>query len=614
MQQKTELSVQEYCANMLKSLHDRGISAIPLNGKRPHFSVKWKQFQSTIPPKHLSDEWVKNGFISYGIICGRISQGIIVIDFDSCDLYEGFCRYFHYISTYTVKTRRGFHIYLKTKFHVAPRQFEDCDIKGDGGYVVGAGSVIDGHSYCASQQCDIQTITHKQYIEIIKWLSPKPTQTALPIQNHKTTNMDLIATYDRQANKIGRNNALYSTAIQARKNGISIEQVMHELAPYHATKHQSHNHRPETPQQRLQEARRTIKSAYQSNKQIQKNHGLTNSIRETLLQKQLSAITPRFLDTLRLLKKDKQWITLKELLEVSKQCHLSKKSIFRVLIGDLSKIDGKRVFKRYNYKDVQDNIDINVSQDDMGKPKLKRGRSIKYIYKIPSNYYLSNILKIDIGFGDQLKLGDLKSADVYRKALHRELIRRLSPMVRVDWLAKRLGVNRRTIFRYNIQLNIQVNPMIQKQALTQELVTQLADGNDDGNRSFTPGIWIETKSGRRYPAIKSIANNLVSDRLSVAAICRQLPSKYTLPENSEEQSSDVELPEHLKSRATLLTYETIQTVLAPDWATEKYDLGGYLAVYNGYEWTFKPPLRVVAYPLVKKYDEGLIYYIRPLKS
>jgi len=613
MQQVSERSVQEYCANMLKSLHTRGISAIPLQGKRPHFSVKWKQFQQQLPPQHQIDEWVQYGISSYGIICGRISQGIIVIDFDSPVLYEGFCRDLHYIcDTYTVKTKRGFHVYLKTKFAVAPRSFKDCDIKGDGGYVVGAESVIDGHRYYAHRQSAIRSITYQQYQQLLDWLCPKIEQPQLPI-NTPTSDFDLVTDFERGVQTTGRNNALFATACKARQHSLSSDRVMNILIPHFVTTPPTSQHKSETPRQRLQEARRTIKSAYtRKHISISKGKQLPNSIRERLLQIQNSTIVARLLDAIRLTSGSSDWITSSQLLEIAKKCHISKRSLYRVLCGDLSKINGKRIFKRFDYEDHKHHIYTNASQGDRGKPKSARGRPIQFVYRIPSNYYLCNILKVDDGLGDKLQVRDLASADTYRRALHRELIRRLSPMVRVAWLAKRLGVHRRTIFRYNVQLNVNAMPMIERHKLTHDLARGLPVGHTSKEKSFTPGMWLQSASGKRYPAILEIANKFANE--PKVWLCRQLPSKYTLDEERYDDAYAVQLPNHLRSRATLLTYENVASVLAPDWATKKFDLGGYLAVYNGYEWTFRPPLRVVAYPLVKRYEEGLIYYIRPLKS
>jgi len=597
---------------MLKSLHTRGISAIPLKGKRPHFSVKWKQFQTTQPSAQLIDDWGRLGFESYGIICGRISQGIIVIDFDCPDLYEGICRDLHYIEdTYTVKTRRGYHVYLKTTFHVASRSFKDCDIKGDGSYVVGAGSKIDRYQYSIYKRKSIQAITYQQYQQIVTWLTPQVEQLTLPFIE-SANSCDLIAHYKRHLPH-GRNNALYATALYARQQGISQNTVIDELAPYHAMTTTYKTHRPETPEQRLQEAQRTIKSAYKY-KSVHSGiaSSLPNVVRERLLQIQESTIVPRLLDAIQQIYPGKEWITTSQLLVIAKICHISKKSIYRVLCGQLAKVNGKRIFKRFDYTSSKTNKDIYVSQGDMRKPNSRRGRPIQFIYQIPTTVYLCNILKVDGSLSDTLRLQDLQSAGAYRQALHRELIRRLSPMVRVDWLAGRLGVHRRTIFRYNVQLNVTVTPMIQKQLLTRDMVGDLIDKSAEAGNSFTPGVWIETRTGKRYPAIQSIANIFVTQVKEPVWLCNQLPSKYSLEADSVNEEYDVELPDHLKTRATMLTYANVATVLPPDWAMNKYDIGGYLAVWNGYKWTFRPPLRVIAYPLVKTYEDGLVYYVRPL--
>ena len=111
--------------------------------------------------------------------------------------------------------------------------------------------------------------------------------------------------------------------------------------------------------------------------------------------------------------------------------------------------------------------------------------------------------------------------------------------------------------------------------------------------------------------MQSIANEWVKQEKCSIKLCHQLPTRYNLPDGVHGEN--VELPDHLKSRSHLLTYSTVHEILPPDWANHKYDLGGYLAVYTGYEWTFRPPLRVIAYQLVKQYEDGLIYFIRPLK-
>lgn len=608
MQQESQLNIHDTCANKLKSLRDSGISVIPLNGKRPHFSIKWKQYQTAIPSEAIVNHWINQGFQSYGLICGYISQGIIVIDFDSPELYAQFHIKFPNIAkTYTVKTKRGYHLYFKTRFNVPSRQFEKCDIKGDGGYVVGEGSCIDGYIYTIKRNDPIRQISYLHYQEILQWLSPRLEIPKL-VPKNSNTQLDLISYYLGQVPQKGRNNALYITARLAYRKNIHMQDVITTLLDSHIHMKAQHQHKVETVEQRRKEAHQTINSAYKSSKKISaQNLGLANNIREAILKTQRSTISARLLDAIRRLKSGTQWITGKQLCNLAKSYRISKKSLMRILSGDLSKIGKERLFKRFDYDKL-----YNVSQGDKRKPKSKMGRPTQYIYKVPSDKYLCNILKVEESLSDNLKPDDLRSAGGYRRALHRELIRRLSPMIRVSWFAERLGVHRRTIFRYNMRLGVSVKPMIQRQGLTVKVLDELVDNHDKLDSSFTPGTWLETPSGKRYPALREIGSKFIAYGQALM-LCRQLPSQYTLPEEHGQEAS-IELPAYLKSRATCLTYSNIQQVIPPDWATNKFDLGGYLAVYNGYEWTFRPPLRVVAYPLVKQYEEGLVYFVRQLKS
>jgi hypothetical protein len=612
MYSNNNFDTNEQCANILKTLHESGISAIPLQGKRPHFSTKWKRYQTRLPEKAILEQWEKQQFDSYGIICGCVSQGIIVIDFDCLDLYTMFSGKFAQLAnTYTVKTKRGFHVYLKTTFPVSSRHFDNCDIKGDGGYVVGAGSIINGYRYITDKNKAIQPISYKQYTTILEFLTPKPTQLPLPLPT-LSKHDDLVKRYTELIPKLGRNNALYTVAREAHQHHISEQQVIKVLATIHENMPATPTHHIETPTQRLHEATKTIKSAYKTSIYLKSDaKDLPNSIREELLKKQSSTISVRLLDIIKLQNTSLTWITATELLKFAKPFHLSKRSILSVLTGDLAKINGKRLFKQIRY---QDYIETNVSQGDRREPKSNVGRPTQYIYKIPDNNYLCNILHVTNSISDRLRPEDLYSAGAYRRALHRELIVRLSPMIRVDWYANRLSVHRRTIFRYNLQLGVTATPMIEKNILTLETAQSLPDNDNLETKGFTPGVWLETYTGKRYPALRSIANDLVIKIKTAVKICRQLPTRYTLSHLSAEDDYPIKLPDHLKSRSKLLTYSTIHEILSPDWATKKFDLGGYLAVYNGYEWTFRPPFRAIAYQLVKHYEEGLVYFVKPLKT
>lgn len=600
------------CANKLLTLNNEGISVIPLQGKRPRADIRWKQYQTQLPNINIINSWLKKPIDSYGIICGYISNGIIVIDFDCPHLYDEFVTQFKNLAeTYTVKTKRGYHLYFKTTFSVSSRHFDKCDIKGDGGYVVGEGSIIDGHQYKLVKQANILSLSYKNYQSILEWLIPTPQQKQQMFQD-VSTHINLVDKYLAIVPHTGRNNALYAIACQARRQSISEEQAIQILAPEYVTTPANSAHRVETATQRLTEAINTIQSAYKSSRYIPiESKSLPNSIREKILQTQKSTIVPRLLDAIKVEKMRSNWITLAELVKIGQKVHISKCSIIKILTGEQAKIFGKRLFKQVRY---QDYIESYVSQGDKRKPNSKVGRPTQFIYQIPTDKYLCNILKVDCGLSDPLRLQDLFSAAAYRRALHRELILRLSPIIRVDWYANRLGVHRRTIFRYNLQLGVIATPTVVKDTLTTETVPNLADNDNLEMKGFTPGRWLETLSGKRYPALKSIAKNLMNTLKAPVKYCKQLPSRYTLYRDRVGDAFRVHLPDHLESRGKRLNLSNIHEILSPDWATKKFDLGGYLAVYNGYEWTFRPPFRSIAYQLMKQYEEGLVYFIKPLKT
>lgn len=77
-----------------------------------------------------------------GVICGKISDNLFVVDLDSFDLYDNFKD----IETLTVKTGKGYHLYFKTDILPENRKFDDyrlrhVDIKSEGGYVLAPESI-----------------------------------------------------------------------------------------------------------------------------------------------------------------------------------------------------------------------------------------------------------------------------------------------------------------------------------------------------------------------------------------------------------------------------------------------------------------------------------------
>jgi hypothetical protein len=133
----------------------RGWSIFPLNPRSKRPAVKWEPFQHRPATLDEIETWFTKPGYNVGIVTGRISR-IFVIDLDSaaavawaeehlppCDL--------------KVRTAKGVHHYypysgdrpMRNKCRVKFQGEQlDLDIRADGGYVVGPGSVHEtGHVY-----------------------------------------------------------------------------------------------------------------------------------------------------------------------------------------------------------------------------------------------------------------------------------------------------------------------------------------------------------------------------------------------------------------------------------------------------------------------------------
>ncbi|MEI6641925.1 MAG: bifunctional DNA primase/polymerase, partial [Novosphingobium sp.] len=122
--------------------YSRGWSVIPLErrGKKPR--CRWEQYQSQRAPLETIARWaVDDGNV--GIVTGAVS-GIVVLDLDSDDAIAEARRRGLPSSTIVVKTARGEHWYFRHPggtIRNGTKIFPSADVRGDGGYVVAAGSI-----------------------------------------------------------------------------------------------------------------------------------------------------------------------------------------------------------------------------------------------------------------------------------------------------------------------------------------------------------------------------------------------------------------------------------------------------------------------------------------
>lgn len=123
---------------------DAGLAVFPVRtrDKRPALSG-WQRFATT-DPEVIRDFWPEDSSANVGVRCGH---GLVVLDADSADAVARL-RDLDLPATPSVRTARGLHVYLRGSAETRVRLLPGLDVRGTGGYVVGAGSVHpDGHVY-----------------------------------------------------------------------------------------------------------------------------------------------------------------------------------------------------------------------------------------------------------------------------------------------------------------------------------------------------------------------------------------------------------------------------------------------------------------------------------
>jgi putative DNA primase/helicase len=132
----------------VNDLWSRGFSVVPIRsgGKQP--AVSWKEYQSRRPTRDELEDWFGGAWdYNVGIVTGEVS-GIVAVDCDSADAVAWADE--HLPSTAMVtRTAKGEHRFYRHPGFSIKNRARVCtgearvaiDVRGDGGYVVGPGSV-----------------------------------------------------------------------------------------------------------------------------------------------------------------------------------------------------------------------------------------------------------------------------------------------------------------------------------------------------------------------------------------------------------------------------------------------------------------------------------------
>jgi hypothetical protein len=103
------------CFKAALAYHQQGLSILPLKGKRPALS-SWTEFQSRIATEDEIKQWQRDDLLqNVGVVCGKVSNNLVVIDFDGLAAYSAFTTLFPALAeTFTARTgsSQGMHVYL----------------------------------------------------------------------------------------------------------------------------------------------------------------------------------------------------------------------------------------------------------------------------------------------------------------------------------------------------------------------------------------------------------------------------------------------------------------------------------------------------------------------
>lgn len=117
-----------------------GWSIVPIAGdKRPPKGFRLLPRYRTVAGPDLLRGWFERYELSgIAIVCGMVSGGLIVRDFDDEAAYERWAQRFSELarSAPTVRTKRGYHVYCRCETMVRSRRLEDGELRVERHYVV----------------------------------------------------------------------------------------------------------------------------------------------------------------------------------------------------------------------------------------------------------------------------------------------------------------------------------------------------------------------------------------------------------------------------------------------------------------------------------------------
>ncbi|MEL6524075.1 MAG: bifunctional DNA primase/polymerase [Chloroflexota bacterium] len=540
---QTNLNVPQKVRKAAKHYIEQEFSVIPAWGenapdgckfKQP--AIAWGRYQTRRPYSFELHGWFGFGkHTALGLATGPVSiNGLGILDIDAHNQYKTFCNTYPALAqTYTVRTRRGWHLY----YHVPPtlhhttcnRSTTGLDWLWQGKYAIAPPTT----GYTIHDAQTPHTLTAGELGIIHALFDSHSTANTLiehELENApELTKSDLTGLYRSQAHQGNRNNALFMATCEARDCGWSLQQTMTTLIELHV----QNSEQGESRTARYREASATIRSAYKRQPRPQRVNkpSMSVTIMESLFQHQLTAAV-RVILGLRLLGyQDDEWLCRTTIIDALSGI-VGKHSILKAL--DVT-IDGKPLFEVEKSHYPPANAPHDAS-DTPASPPMREKRFAKpdfsdngrqtHFYQLPSDRQLAEVLDVYRSrISESLTLDDLKSAKRTRQAAYRAYIARKPAVYANTWLCKRHGISLTTKTRYDREIpDLHKVPTYDVQRLTLDTLAHVP-------HEQPPGFTLHDVYGTRFPADNALATRLLPKR--ALWLCRQRPNYYWVGERDE---------------------------------------------------------------------------------
>lgn len=96
-------------------VNELNLSVIPITKGKKNPAIPWKEYQERKPHQTELVDWFHQADYQIGIVCGAVSGGLTVLDFETPQAYEGWAERHPVLAaaTRTVETGKGIHVYLR---------------------------------------------------------------------------------------------------------------------------------------------------------------------------------------------------------------------------------------------------------------------------------------------------------------------------------------------------------------------------------------------------------------------------------------------------------------------------------------------------------------------